>query len=132
MFYSGPLIFHAPFNRLSYFIAFTENALLKTLDHIGCGDYGLPYKETTLAATFQNWHDGMRVNAIYFPILQTEKCSAENISHVVHEAIHVVEDVLHRMGEKSASEEFRAYLTGEISRNLISEFLLYIGVHAGD
>lgn len=133
MSYKEPEIFHAPFRRLSYFIAFTEKDLKETLNNqIGVGLYGLPYQDVYQAVTFQKWYDGMRLNAIYFPILQTAKCNASNISCIVHEASHVVEDVLRRMGEESASEEFRAYLIEEISRNLIGEFLLYIGVNAGD
>lgn len=130
--YTEPAIYDAPFKRLSYFIAFTEHDLLTTLHQNGWSKYGLPYLETTLATTFQKWCDETRVNVVYFPIEQTAKCNAVNIGYIVHEGTHIVEDVLCRMGEEIASEEFRAYLTEEICENLISEFLLYIGVCTDD
>lgn len=128
--YKEPTVFDAPFKRLSYFITFTEKDLLETLSNMGVQHYGLPYLETTLATTFQKWEGEMRINVVYFPIPQTAPCSAANISHVVHEAVHVVEDVFDRMGEAAPSEEFRAYLTGEVTKNLVGEFLNYIGVGA--
>lgn len=91
-------------------------------------DYMLPYQETTLATTFQKWEGDMRINAVYFPIEQTAPCSAKNISYIAHEVVHIVEDIFHRMDEGSPSEEFRAYLTEEVHRNLVGEFLNYIGV----
>lgn len=131
MSYNSPTIFHAPFERLSYFIAFTVEGLVRTLDEQGFSIYGLPYRdyeEGEGAVTFQKWEDGMRINAVFMNIPQTAKCHESNIGMIVHESIHVVEDILDRMEERNASEEFRAYLTQEVCSNLIGEFLTYIGV----
>ena len=74
-------------------------------------------------ATTHTYDNGNDLCCIVCLDITNESSLAATISLLVHESVHIYQNLLERIGEKETGKETEAYMIQSISQNLIKQYL---------
>lgn len=106
------------------FVAFDKESYEKEMKKLHIKDY-CPFPDNKAVCTFiQNETKGSAIHGILFDKqAHKHRPLKQQIGLLVHEAVHVVDNVFDDIGERNPGKETKAYLTQFIVQNILTEFL---------
>ncbi|RPD86279.1 hypothetical protein EGK75_09155 [Neisseria weixii] len=120
-------IFTSPFGHLNYAAAFSEKQKQKLIKHFNLPQRSLDCNDGSYAAyvaSFEHKGDDEEVKQLRVAVFNEEELkrhkdnTARIYALIVHEAMHIYQDILNEMVEHRPSVEFEAYSVQQICLDL--------------
>lgn len=117
-------IFKSPFNHGDYCVVRNNDELKQLCEEINCDEKVFSRLTTQEAQTVWITSDeaGSTLSVIRMNLILNEESRFQCVSTLLHECVHVAQNIFESMGEKEPSREFQAYLINQIFDNVGVEY----------
>ena len=115
----NPRLFKAPLGNVYYAIAFTDKQKLRFCKNTGISEKAVAEFKGGACTHILQHEDGRVMCLIDYPI---DEVSIDNIALLLHECVHVYQEMRDYMCEERPSYEFEAYSIQEIYLNCMYEW----------
>ncbi len=120
-------IFSSPFNHGRYCVVRDNDELKQLCEEINCDEKVFSRLTTQEAQTvwITSEEADSTLSVIRMNLILTEESRFQCVSTLLHECVHVAQNIFETMGEKEPSREFQAYLINQIFDNVGVEYFRY-------
>lgn len=114
-----------PFKCITYCLVTNKEQLRQVCKDKGVPKRDIPVKKSGAVVNFVYFDSGV-LAIIQMPDIDHALC--EKIGLLAHECVHIKQQFMDEIGEKSPSDEFEAYFVQEIMTNVVEDYLEMVAV----
>ena len=116
-------IFSSPFNLGRYCVVRDDDELKQLCKEINCDEkvFGRLTTQAAQTALIRS-EEGVGLSVVRMNLIQSEDSRVSCMTTLVHECVHVVQNLMEAIGEEHPSREFQAYMTEQVFENLVVEY----------